>query len=176
MTSVCQIDNFNIRGKKMSLETSKKILKVFGIFSIIVGIIGAILGALGVLTGSVMGAGAITGNIDELVAKANVTKEQLAGMVGLIGIVSLILHDASIIEIISGVFSVKAAKDSQKIMPAWIFALIGVIMGIVSLGLTFLNKNALNTKLSDIIGYTVGLLINILIVVAANNIKKAAGK
>ena len=136
----------------MTVETSKKILKIFGIISIIFGVIGVIVGILGIAGGGLM---ASTG-VDEAVG------------VGAIALVlSVIVLVSAIVSLLDGIFSVRAAKDSSKIMPAWVFAIIGLVLRVISL---FTN---LKSGTSAIVGAVIGIGIGILIFIAANTIKKS---
>ena len=103
----------------MDLETSKKILKIFGILDIIFGIIGIIVGLLAFAGGG-------------LVAASDQSEAGAIGA-GIAVILGVILVISGIVSLLQGIFSVRAAKDTSKIMPAWIFALIGVVMAAISL-------------------------------------------
>lgn len=139
----------------MSLETSRKVLKISGILSIIFGVIGIIMGILVFATG-----GMIATSIDMGVEdNAMVAGISLAG-----GIMAVI---AGIIALIEGIFSLKGAQDSAKIMPAWVFAIIGLIFGVINLIMSFGNGA------SSIFSNVISLLISALIFVAANTIKKS---
>ena len=151
----------------MSLNTSKMILKVFGIISIIFGVLGIIAGAMAVAGGAIIGAGAAAG---EVAADA-----ELAGGVALLGFGGLIILVGSIIELISGICSVKAAKDISKIMPAWVFALLGLISAVINVVSLIVGQTELAST-SSIVGTVIGCIINILIFVAASTIKTAANK
>lgn len=133
----------------MSLETSKKILKIFGILSIIGGVLTIILGIVGLAGGG-------------LAATEDATVGGIVIVVGLIALVS------GIVSLLEGIFSVKAAKDPSKIQPAWIFAVIGVVMSAISLIMGFVNNGA-----SGAFSNILSLAISILIFVAANTIKKS---
>ena len=156
--------------KKMSLDASKKILKVFGIITIIFSILGILVGIFAILGGSVIGIGTATGGVE---SNAN-----LAAGVGIIVILGLIALIGSIIDLISGICSVRAANDISKIMPAWIFALIGLIFDVIGIISNFVQKRPEGYPLTagNIIGLIIGLAISVLIFVAANNVKKVAGK
>lgn len=67
-----------------------------------------------------------------------------------------------LVSLLEGIFSLRGAKDASKIMPAWIFAIIGVIAGVVGL----FTGGSLG-------GSIFSLIINIVIFIAANNIKKS---
>ena len=108
----------------MSLNTSKMILKIFGIISIIFGILGIIAGIMAVAGGALIGAGAAAGEV---------------------------------------------AGNSQ------LAALISVIMSIISIITMIMQKNQ-TTDSRNTISAIIGLLISILVFVAANTIKKAARK
>ena len=151
----------------MSLETSKKVLKVFGIIDIIFGILGILAGIAAVAGGSLLGAAKISEGV--------AANQSLAIGVGLLGIGGLAVLISSVLSIVEGYFSIKASKDSSKIMPAWVFALIGIILSIVGAISTFTSQTA-TKDVSTIVGIVIGVLIHLLIFVAANNIKKSAGK
>ena len=141
----------------MSIGTSKKILKIFGILGIIMGILALAGGVLALFGGGVAG----------MKLNPETVTDQEAGVVALLfggGIIFLITGFISLIE---GIFSVRAAKDSSKIMPAWIFAILGLISGVVSLVSSF------KADLPTIVGGVISILINVLIFVAANTIKKS---
>ena len=63
---------------------------------------------------------------------------------------------------IFGIFSIRGARDASKIMPALIFAIIGVIAAIIGL----FTGGSLG-------GSVFSLIVNIVIFVAANKIKKS---
>lgn len=149
----------------MSLNTSKTILKVFGIISIIFGVLGIIGGVMAIAGGALIGVGAAAGEV--------AGSSELAGGVAILGFGGILIVISAVVELISGIFSVKASNDISKIMPAWVFAVIGLIMSILSAIGTFVTKANTN---STVAGTIIGLGLSILIFVAANNIKKAAGK
>lgn len=154
----------------MSLQTSKTILKVFGIISIIFAVLGIIAGVTAVAGGALVGAGAAAGKVTG--------SEQVAGGVALLGFGGLLIIIGSVVELLSGIFSVRASNDISKIMPAWVFALIGLIFSIpsvVSAIMAAMNNTATNAT-SNVISSIIGLALSILIFVAATNIKSAARK
>lgn len=130
----------------MSLGTSKTILKIFGIFDIICGVIVLALAVLALAGISQSGPGELGSDSD--------VEGALVGLV--------ILFVLGLIGLLEGIFSVRGAKNPAKIMPAWIFAILGVITGVTGL---FTGGST---------GGSVGsLIINIVIFIAANNIKKS---
>lgn len=130
----------------MSLGTSKTILKIFGILDIILGAIVIILACLGF-------AGISLSSAEEL-AEVPDLETGLAAMA-----IILVL---GLISLIEGIFSIRGAKNPAKIMPAWLFAIFGVISGIAGL----FTGAKLGSSIST-------LIINIVIFIAANNIKKS---
>ena len=130
----------------MSLNTSKRILKIFGIFSIICGV-------FLVIFGFVVLAGASQLSPEEIESDPSLST----------GVAAIaVLFVMGLISLLEGIFSIRGAKDAAKIMPAWIFAIIGVISGVVGL----FTGGSLG-------GAIFSLIINIVIFVAANNIKKS---
>ena len=129
----------------MSLNTSKLILKIFGIFSIICGVILIILGAMVFIGASQL-------SPEEIAADPSLS----AGVSGM-----ALFFVLGVISLLEGIFSLRGAKDASKIMPAWIFAIIGVIAAIIGL----FTGGSLG-------GSVFSLIVNIVIFVAANKIKK----
>ena len=130
----------------MSLKTSKRILKIFGIFDIICGIFLIILGVM------------------VLVGASQLSPEEIASDPSLSAGVSgmAILFILGLLSLLEGIFSIRGAKDAAKIMPAWIFAIIGVIAAVVGL----FTGGSLG-------GSIFSLIVNIVIFIAANKIKKS---
>ena len=130
----------------MSLKTSKRILKIFGIFDIICGIFLIILGVM------------------VLVGASQLSPEEIASDPSLSAGVSgmAIFFILGLLSLLEGIFSIRGAKDAAKIMPAWIFAIIGVIAAVVGL----FTGGSLG-------GSIVSLIVNIVIFIAANKIKKS---
>lgn len=141
----------------MSLETSQKIVRVLGIIGIIVGAL-AMVGGFGMLgLGGVGIAGAPTTPDDNLAMGI--------GVVFFLGIVMLV---SGIVDILEGVFALRAAKDASKAMPLWIFAIIGLVLSVLALitGIT----NGSGSLLSDL----VSVVLNGGFFYLANNIKNHA--
>ena len=130
----------------MSLKTSKRILKIFGIFDIICGIFLIILGVM------------------VLVGASQLSPEEIASDPSLSAGVSgmAIFFILGLLSLLEGIFSIRGAKDAAKIMPAWIFAIIGVIAAVVGL----FTGGSLG-------GSIVSLIVNIVIFIAANKIRKS---
>ncbi len=133
----------------MTVESSNKILKIFGILGIIGGILSIIMGLI-----ATFGGAAVTTATES---------EEMGVLVVLVGIIMFI---SGIVSLIQGIFSVRAAKDNSKIGPAWLFAIISLVMGVISLGTTLANGGSIASSIPS-------LLISILIFMAANTIKKA---
>ena len=130
----------------MSLDTSKRILKIFGVVSIICGVFFIILGFL-----TLAGAGQLSP--EEIESDPSLS----AGVAAI-----AVLFVLGLISLLEGIFSLRGAKDTAKIMPAWIFAIIGVISGVIGL----FTAGSLG-------GAIFSLIIDIVIFIAANNIKKS---
>ncbi len=133
----------------MNVETSKKILKIFGIIDIVLGAF-ALLGGFAAMAGG--GVAATQGELAEA-----------AGLAMIAGVIAII---AGILSLIEGIFCVRAAKDSSKIMPAWIFAIISVVFAVISL-ITSISGGG-----SQVVSNLISLAINALVFWAANTIKK----
>ncbi len=143
----------------MNLETRKKVLKVVGILCIISGIIGIVFGILGFVGGGFIGAGIANESLES-------TEEagQALGFAFILGIVGLV---SGCVDLLEGIFSLRAAKDSEKIMPAWIFALIGLVFAVVSLVGSF------SGNVSGIISGVLSVALSLIVFLAANTIKNS---
>lgn len=121
-------------------------MKIFGIFDIICGIFLIILGII------------------VLVGASQLSPEEIASdpslSVGVSGMA--IFFILGLLSLLEGIFSLRGAKNAAKIMPAWIFAIIGVITAVVGL----FTGGSLG-------GSIVSLIVNIVIFIAANKIKKS---
>lgn len=142
----------------MTVETSRKILKV-------VGILGIILGVLVCLGGVLMLAG---GSLVQEAGGISLTPEEMK-LMKLGGIASAVL---GLITLLEGIFSVRAANDFSKIMPAWIFALISLIFNAVDAVWSIIQSAEVRTIASA----AFSIAISILVLGAANKIKKYVGK
>ena len=142
----------------MTVETSRKILKV-------VGILGIILGVIVCLGGVLMLAG---GSLAQQAGEISLTPEELK-LMKLGGIASAVL---GLITLLEGIFSVRAANDFSKIMPAWIFALISLIFNAVDAVWSIIQSAEARTIASA----AFSIAISILVLGAANKIKNYVGK
>ena len=135
----------------MSFDASRKVLKVFGIIDIVLGIFCIITGALA------LGGGGLAASTAEYADQA--------GVIIVAGVVVLL---AGIVGLIEGILCTRAAKDPSKINPAWVIAIIGLVMAVISLVLDIKNGSNIGSGI-------VSLLVNALIFVSANTIKKENG-
>ena len=131
----------------MSVNTSRTILKVFGIIGIIIGIITCIGSILIMLGGGLVGIGS-----GDVIA----TGSLLA--IGFFGLI------AGLITLIQGACAHAASKDSSKIMPAWIFSIISLISNLINL-ITLIKNDSLS------IATLFPIAVAVLIFAAANTIK-----
>ncbi len=134
----------------MSFETSKMILKVFGVISVIFGALGTLVGLLICVAATGMVMNPELGDANDFAFTI------------VPGIFVLVI---GLIALIQGVLSIRGAKDSAKIMPAWVFSIIALVFGVVGLVL-MISEGA-----SGIVGSIVGVLIDCVVFYAANTIK-----
>ena len=150
----------------MSLETSKKILKIFGIIGIIFAVLGLLLGIA-----VIAGGGLITAGLSD----PSLSESGISGAAHVAGfaiIAGIILTVGAVIALLEGIFSVRAAKDSSKIMPAFVFAILGVLSGVGSLVSTITS----GAGGSQIASGVISLAISCLVLVAANTIRTSRNK
>ena len=142
----------------MTLDTSKKILKIMGILCVIFGILSVISAALLMVGGK---AAIASGELD---VPADAMRLITFGCI--FGIV------AGLVTFLQGIFSTRAAKDFSKIQPAWIFAIIGLATSVIDAVYGVIN----NTSGSTIATAAISIALSVLVFAAANTIKKSVGK
>ena len=139
----------------MSVQTSKSMLKVFGILDVIFGVLLVIFSALAFAGGGLMASGAVP--MDQ--AEAGVS----SALVFVAGGAMLVLGGFSLA---SGILSRRAAKDPSKAQPAFVFAVISLVLAAINL------TNAIVGSGSPV-SAIVSVAINVLLVMAANTLRKA---
>ena len=149
----------------MSIQNAKSTLKILGILCIIFGILGIIAGFGLMAGGGLLGATALTsGEVANAGGVENVSL--VTGLVVGAGLFALI---CAIVDLLLGIFSVRASKDTTKIGPAYIFSIIALVLSIVSLVMTFSNFN-----LSTLISALPSIVFSVVIFLAAKTIKQNA--
>ena len=140
----------------LDLVSAKKVLKIFGIITLILGVLGLLLGIL-----MVTGGNAVAGS-QQAAADAEIQKGTIVFM-GL-GIVTIV---SGIISIIDGFCSIKASKDSKYGLVAMIFAVIGLLSQLYS-GIRAISNGS---TWSGILSIIAGLAVNGCMVYAANLVR-----
>ncbi|MBR6840420.1 MAG: hypothetical protein IKM82_07500 [Oscillospiraceae bacterium] len=138
----------------MSVDTSKTMLKVFGIVNMILGVMLLIFSAMTLAGGGLLASGVVP--MDQ--AEAGVSGALVFGVGGAM----LVLGAFSLA---SGILSRRAAKDPGKAQPAFVFAIIGAVLAVPNLVLAI-------TGGGSPISAIVCLSINVLLVLAANTLRK----
>ena len=152
----------------MQRSGSQKVLLVISILSII-GAVLVLLSGLAMMMG-----GALFGSIDSseaasALAGTDITQDEAGVIAGMLGIIVIF---SGVVELIMGILGVRAANNSQKIMPVWVFAIIEVILCVIGLASTVADGTFSSQGVSTVIS----LVFAVLILWIANNIKKEAGK
>ena len=143
----------------MTLETSKKILKIAGILTIIAGIATLAIGILSIAIGGVA----------TTMPEAEVDEQVQTGIIAILagGALGVI---AGILSLVEGSFCVSASKTGKHATGAWIFSIIGLVLCVVE-SVSTIKGGVANT--SDIVSIIVGIIINVLVFIAAKNVKNA---
>ena len=142
----------------MTLENSKKLLKITGILFVISSIISIVFGGF-------MTYGGVAGNNAPEI-QTHPDYQLVTGFFIVAGIAFII---SGIIHLFQGIFSTKAAKDSKYGNKAYIFSILGLISTIASAVATLFAKN--NT-VSTYIGMVLGLILGVLVLLAAKKVKE----
>ena len=152
----------------MQRSGSQTALLVLSILNIIAAVL-MLLGGLAIMLG-----GAFFGAVDSSEAAAalagsGVTQGEAGALTALAGFIFVF---AGIIELVLGILGVRAANDNQKIMPVWVLSIVQVALCAVSL-ITDVVDGSFSQQGGSAI---VSLIVAVLILWIANNIKKEAGK
>ena len=138
----------------MSVQTSKTVLKVFGIVDIVLGVLVLLFSALTLASGGLLASGVVP--MDQVEVDVSGSLVLVAGgAMLLMGVFSLA----------EGILSRRAAKDPSKAQPAFVFAIISLVLAVVSL------VHAIVGGGSPVSGL-VSVGINVLLVMAANTLRK----
>lgn len=147
----------------MSIQNAKSSLKILGIASIIFGIVGVVLGFGLVAGGGMFGADTLTSGAVSTADQANQVTV-VTGMVVVMGIFTIV---SAVVDVLLGVFSVRASKDFTKIGPAYTFSIIALVLSLISVFLNFREFN-----LSTLISSLPGIVFSIVIFLCARTIKQ----
>lgn len=145
----------------MEMTLSRKFLNVAGILDYIMGSLTLLLSIV------ITGAGIYVIKTPELV-------QEMPSYFGdyTVIIFGAILAVSAILSLVYAHLERAAAKDPTKIMPVWVLSILSVVLGAGSIVLNLVHQVAI----ADLAFNFVGLAISILVLAAANNIKKEAGK
>ncbi len=141
------------------MSGSQTALKVFAILGIIFGVIGIFVSVL-VFAGAANSANAVA------VFKGNLISLGATGV--MLGVLILI---ESVVQIVIGWLGLRGANDPSKIGPFYVLCWIAVILQVVSAVLGLVGGREVFGVLGSLIG---GLVIPVILLVLANNIKKQA--
>ena len=139
----------------MKVETSKSVLKVCGVVAMIYGVLEMLLGVMTTAGGGLISAVSVT--------EADVP--EVAGPLVLVFGIGIVLM--GVFSLAEGIVSRKAATDPSKARPAFVFAVISLVLTGINLVTSLVNGGA---PLSAI----VGVVLNGLLVVAAYTMRKEA--
>lgn len=153
----------------MQRSGSQTVLLILSILNIIAAVL-ILLGGLVVMLG-----GAFFGAVDpseaaSVVAGTGYTQGEAGALAALAGFFVVFV---GIIELVLGILGVRAANNNQKIMPVWVLAIVQVVLCVISL-ITNFTGGSLNPQ--QVGSSVVSLIVAILIMWIANNIKREAGK
>ena len=82
-----------------------------------------------------------------------------------------VMWGETVVSLLSAYLLFAAAKDTGKIMGAWIITLVSLILSVLSLILAISGGEGVM-----MVGTVIALVLNLIAFIAANNVKKQAGK
>lgn len=147
----------------MSIQNAKSTLKILGILSVILGIFGVIAGLGLVAGGGLLGADTLmSGKVTT--ADGAETVSMVTGMVMAMGIFTAV---SALVDVLLGVFSVRASKDFSKINPAYILSIIALALSVISLLMNFAEFN-----LSTLLSALPSIVFSVVLFLAAKTVKE----
>ncbi len=147
----------------MSIQNAKSTLKILGILSVILGIFGVIVGLGLVAGGGLFGADTLmSGKVTT--ADGAETVSMVTGMVMAMGIFTAV---SALVDVLLGVFSVRASKDFSKINPAYILSIIALALSVISLFMNFAEFN-----LSTLLSALPSIVFSAVLFLAAKTVKE----
>ena len=138
----------------MTVQSSKSFLKVFGILDIVLGALQVILGVAATAGGGLLASGQVP--VEEMETEMPVAIIIVAGA-------ALIL--LGIFSVVEGILSCRAAKDPSKATPAFVCAIISLVLAAISLISAITSSGSLLSPSTSV-------LTNIILVMAANTLRK----
>ena len=138
----------------MSVQTSKSILKVLGIIDIVLGVLVLLFSTLTLAGGGLLASGVVP--MDQVEAGVS------GSLVFVAGGAMLLMGGFSLAE---GILSRRAANDPSKAQPAFVFAIISLVLAAINLTWAIVGGGS---PVSAI----VSVAINALLVMAANTQRK----
>ncbi len=146
-------------------ENARQTLKILGILTIIAGVLG-LLAAIGIFAGGAM----LFGEAANSGALATADQQSVLVATGgftVLGIMSLV---GGIVDLLLGIFSVRASNDFSKVQPAWVFSIIGLILAVI--GVVVNLSSGINY--TSIASSVTAIVFSACIFWAANTIKQNA--
>ena len=138
----------------MSVKTSKSILKVLGIVDIVMGVLVLLFSALTFAGGGLLASGVVP--MDQVEAGVSSSLVLVAGgAMLLMGVFSLA----------EGILSRRAANEPSKAQPAFVFAIISLVLASANLIWAIVGGGSPVSAITSVV-------INVLLVMAANTLRK----
>ena len=129
------------------IKNAKSTLKILGILSIILGAFGIILGAM-----SIGGGGVLAGEMAASGGMSSAEAETAAAVTGMVLVAGVVLLASGIFTLLLGIFSVRASNDFSKIGPAYVFAIIDLVVSILGVIGNFIGTMNVSSLLEGIVG------------------------
>jgi hypothetical protein len=129
------------------IKNAKSTLKILGILSIILGAFGIILGAM-----SIGGGGVLAGEMAASGGMSSAEVETAAAVTGMVLVAGVVLLASGIFTLLLGIFSVRASNDFSKIGPAYVFAIIDLVVSILGVIGNFIGTMNVSSLLEGIVG------------------------
>ena len=129
------------------IKNAKSTLKIMGILSIIMSAFGIILGAM-----SIGGGGILAGQMAASGGMSSTEADAAATMTGLVLAAGIMILVSGIFALLLGIFSVRASNDFSKVGPAYVLAIIDLIVSIISLVVNFAGTMNVSSLLDGVVG------------------------
>ena len=129
------------------IKNAKSTLKVLGILSIILGVVAILLGAM-----SIGGGGVLAGQMATSGGMSSAEADTAATVTGLVLVAGIALLISGVFTLLLGIFSVRGANDFSKVGPAYVFAIIDLVVSIFGVIANFAGTMNVSSLLEGVVG------------------------
>lgn len=152
----------------MERSKNQKILLVISIIEILFAVLLILVGIMAAIGGAIIGS-ADPSQTADIVVETGLAQSDISGLATIAGVVSGLV---GVLELVTGILGIRAANNSQTIMPVWILSIAGLGLNIAN-AITAIFRGSFGTQFVSLAS---GLVLAGLVFWIANNVKNEASR